>query len=128
MTDTLTCYSRLNHEGDCYFTIKLKFCGVEMKMNAFDRCLKTSTVVREAIEPVLGPTGLDKPMDISSFPPYPPRYPVGSHVEKTKGDYVYGGTVVSTFRKLSGVLRYVVEDHRGLLFIFNERQLEWSSQ
>lgn len=49
---------------------------------------------------------------------------VGDKVEKSGGDYFFAGHVVAVFPKLSGVLRYVVEDERGLLFIFNERQLE----
>lgn len=48
----------------------------------------------------------------------------GDHVKKIKGDYYYEGTIVSVFRKLSGKTRIVVEDDRGLLFIFNEGNLE----
>lgn len=43
----------------------------------------------------------------------------GSCVIKTGGDYRFEGTVVSAFQKLGGQWRYVVEDERGLLFIFN---------
>ena len=44
-------------------------------------------------------------------------------VQKVGGDYSFGGEVVAVFQKKSGVVRYVVEDDRGLLFIFNESQL-----
>jgi hypothetical protein len=49
---------------------------------------------------------------------------VGMRVRKTGGDYTYEGVVVSKFFKLSGACRLVVEDDRGLLFIFNAGQLE----
>ena len=48
----------------------------------------------------------------------------GDRVRKVGGDYRFEGTVVSVFAKLSGVRRCVVEDDRGVLFIFNESQLE----
>lgn len=48
---------------------------------------------------------------------------VGDRVEKVGGDYQYEGTVVAIFLKRSGAVRLVVEDHRGLLFIFNEQSL-----
>lgn len=47
----------------------------------------------------------------------------GDRVCKTKGDYVFEGVVVARFEKRSGFLRYVVEDDRGLLFIFSQGQL-----
>ncbi len=47
----------------------------------------------------------------------------GDSVEKTSGDYRFKGTVVSVFYKISGVVRYVVENDDGLLFIFSESQL-----
>ena len=53
-----------------------------------------------------------------------PAYRVGDGVEKTGGDYRFEGTVVAAFRKKSGVVRYVVEDSRGLLFIFSEKDLK----
>jgi hypothetical protein len=55
---------------------------------------------------------------------------VGDRVRKTKGDYTFEGEVVAIFNKratspfVPGPRRYVVEDDRGLLFIFNETQLE----
>lgn len=47
----------------------------------------------------------------------------GDRVIKDSGDYIFEGTVVSKFWKRNGRLRYVVEDDRGLLFIFNKDQL-----
>jgi hypothetical protein len=47
----------------------------------------------------------------------------GSRVVKDSGDYTFEGEVVAIFTKKSGSLRYVVEDDRGLLFIFNASQL-----
>lgn len=44
-------------------------------------------------------------------------------VTKTGGDYHFEGVVVARFPKLSGAIRVVVEDDRGLLFIFNESML-----
>lgn len=52
------------------------------------------------------------------------KYPVGTRVAKRGGDYTFEGVVVCTFTKLSGALRYVVEDDRGCVHIFNEGQLE----
>jgi len=52
------------------------------------------------------------------------KFPVGTPVEKIGGDYQFSGVVVSVFKKLSGLIRYVVEDERGLLFIFNENNLK----
>lgn len=49
---------------------------------------------------------------------------VGDDVAKTSGDYRYRGIVVAAFRKRCGLERYVVENDDGILFIFNERQLE----
>jgi hypothetical protein len=47
----------------------------------------------------------------------------GDKVEKVGGDYVFIGVVVAVFAKLSGVVRIVVEDDRGVLFIFSEKNL-----
>lgn len=47
----------------------------------------------------------------------------GDRVEKRKGDYTFNGVVVARFAKRSGAERYVVEDDRGLLFIFSQGQL-----
>jgi len=47
----------------------------------------------------------------------------GDIVAKTTGDYTFEGVVVAAFNKKSGAVRYVVEDGRGLLFIFNPTSL-----
>lgn len=60
-------------------------------------------------------------MSLSS-PKY--RFCIGDAVIKTSGDYTYQGVVVARFKKLSGLIRYVVEDNRGLLFIFNDNSLQ----
>ena len=53
-----------------------------------------------------------------------PQFNVGDQVKKAPGgDYQYEGTIVGVIRKLSGAIRYVIEDSRGLLFIMNEKQL-----
>lgn len=53
-----------------------------------------------------------------------PKYSIGDRVFKDSGDYFYAGQVVSVYRKLSGVIRYVVENSDGLNFIFNEQSLK----
>lgn len=50
-------------------------------------------------------------------------FAVGDAVEKVGGDYSFSGVVVAVVVKRSGAIRYVVEDSRGLLFIFNGGQL-----
>jgi len=52
--------------------------------------------------------------------PFPPL----SLVEKIRGDYTFEGTVVSVFTNLSGSLRYVVEDDRGVLHIYSAKDLK----
>jgi len=52
------------------------------------------------------------------------EFNVDNKVQKVGGDYTFEGTIVSVFTKLSGKVRIVVEDDRGLLFIFSEKQLE----
>lgn len=49
---------------------------------------------------------------------------VGDPVSKTGGDYRFDGTVVSVFTKLSGVIRLVVEDDRGILHVYSEKNLK----
>ncbi len=49
---------------------------------------------------------------------------VGDEVEKVGGDYSFSGWIVSKFTKRTGATRFVVEDSRGLLFIFNETNLQ----
>lgn len=53
------------------------------------------------------------------------KFMEGDHVRKVTGDYTFDGVVLAKFYKLSGLLRYVVEDDRGCVHIFNESQLDW---
>jgi predicted nucleic acid-binding Zn ribbon protein len=48
---------------------------------------------------------------------------IGSKVRKVGGDYRFEGTIVSAFKKLSGKERFVVEDDRGVLHIYSEKNL-----
>ncbi len=56
------------------------------------------------------------------------KFKIGDKVIKSTGDYIFNGIVVCSFKKLSGKIRYVVEDNRGLLFIFNEKQLQYENK
>jgi hypothetical protein len=47
----------------------------------------------------------------------------GQKVVKGGGDYTFRGVVVAAFEKLSGKVRYVVENADGVLHIFSESQL-----
>lgn len=49
---------------------------------------------------------------------------VGESVSKVGGDYRFDGVVVARFKKLSGAERYVVEDDRGVLHIYSEKNLK----
>lgn len=49
---------------------------------------------------------------------------VGDEVKKVGEDYTYEGIIAGIVHKRSGQIRYVVEDDRGMLFIFNEKSLE----
>lgn len=46
---------------------------------------------------------------------------VGSKVSKVGGDYRFDGTIVAAFTKLSGAVRYAVEDDRGVLHIYSRK-------
>ncbi len=48
---------------------------------------------------------------------------LNDYVEKHGGDYTYEGYIVAKFRKLSGKMRYVVEDDRGTLHIYSDKNL-----
>ena len=50
-------------------------------------------------------------------------FKVGDKVEKVGGDYTFVGVVVAVFEKLSGVIRLVVEDDRGVLHVYSEKIL-----
>jgi len=51
------------------------------------------------------------------------QFKVGDKVEKVGGDYTFVGVVVSVFQKLSGAVRLVVEDDRGVLHVYSEKNL-----
>jgi hypothetical protein len=46
---------------------------------------------------------------------------IGTKVSKVGGDYRFDGTVVAAFTKLSGAVRYAVEDDRGVLHIYSRK-------
>lgn len=49
---------------------------------------------------------------------------LGDKVQKLGGDYTFRGVIVADFLKLTGQRRLVVENSDGMLFIFNEKQLQ----
>lgn len=49
---------------------------------------------------------------------------IGDFVRKVGGDYTFYGVIVAAFKKQSGAERFVVEDDRGILHIFSEKNLE----
>jgi hypothetical protein len=51
------------------------------------------------------------------------QFKVGDLVEKVGGDYTFVGHVVAVFAKLSGAIRLVVEDDRGVLHVYSEKIL-----
>lgn len=53
---------------------------------------------------------------------------IGDIVERVNSDYKFVGTVRSVFEKNSGLVRYVVEDDRGVLFIWNRKNFEKVSE
>lgn len=53
------------------------------------------------------------------------KFKIGDTVKKVTGDYYYIGVVVAVFTKLNGIIRLVVENKDGMLFIFNENSLEY---
>lgn len=52
------------------------------------------------------------------------NFKVGDIVEKVGGDYTFEGHVVAVFTKLSGAIRLVVEDDRGVLHVYSEKNLK----
>ena len=48
---------------------------------------------------------------------------IGDKVEKISGDYTFVGIIVAKFSKLSGAIRFVVEDDRGVLHVYSEKIL-----
>jgi len=53
------------------------------------------------------------------------KYIIGDRVKKVGGDYTFVGIVVAAFCKQSGAIRYVVEDDRGVLHIYSDKNLEY---
>ena len=53
-----------------------------------------------------------------------PKYKEGTRVIKTGGDYSFTGVVICAFYKLSGQVRYCVENAEGIVHIFSEKQLD----
>ena len=49
---------------------------------------------------------------------------VGDKVQRVNSDYKFIGTVVSKFNKTTGQIRSVVEDDRGVLFIWRRDNME----
>ena len=49
---------------------------------------------------------------------------VNDKVKKIGGDYTFEGTIVAKFNKLSGAVRFVVEDDRGVLHVYSAKCLE----
>lgn len=49
---------------------------------------------------------------------------IGQKVEKIGGDYTFKGIIVAKFTKLSGAIRFVVEDDRGVLHVYSEKNLK----
>lgn len=49
---------------------------------------------------------------------------LGDKVEKVGGDYTFVGYIVADFNKLSGARRLVVEDDRGVLHVYSEKNLK----
>lgn len=52
---------------------------------------------------------------------------VGDPVEKVGGDYTFDGWIVGKFYKRSGALRFNVEDDRGVVHIFSEKNIRLRS-
>lgn len=48
---------------------------------------------------------------------------VGDKVSKVGGDYKFDGIVIGRFEKLSGLIRYAVEDDRGVIHIYSAKNL-----
>ncbi len=51
------------------------------------------------------------------------EFDLHDHVFKVGGDYQFSGYIVAKFVKLSGQIRYVVEDDRGVLHIYSFKNL-----
>jgi hypothetical protein len=52
-----------------------------------------------------------------------PGFQLFDYVQQHGGDARFEGQVVCVFKKKSGLWRYVVEDDRGILHIFSDKNL-----
>ena len=52
------------------------------------------------------------------------EFNIGDLVIKNTGDYKFTGIIVAKFKKLSGQVRYVVENPDGILHIFSTNNLK----
>lgn len=48
---------------------------------------------------------------------------LADEVSKVGGDYRFDGIVIGVFKKISGVIRYAVEDDRGVVHIYSDKNL-----
>lgn len=83
-----------------------------------DSCPRCGRSIGGLLAHACGPAGF-----ASTSYPASARFDVGDRVEKHGGDYTLIGHVVAVFAKRSGVVRYVVEDERGILMIYSEKNL-----
>jgi hypothetical protein len=52
------------------------------------------------------------------------QFKLGDEVKKVGGDYTFEGVIRAVFTKKSGAIRMVVEDDRGVLHIYSDKNLE----
>ena len=78
----------------------------ELKMNMLEQHKK---VLKEQADKILG---------------VEPKFKIGDNVVKVGGDYTFEGIVRAAFPKGSGVIRYVVEDDRGILHVYSDKVLK----
>jgi hypothetical protein len=52
------------------------------------------------------------------------KFLIGQKVEKIGGDYQFDGEIVAVFTKRDKTIRIVVEDDRGVLLVFNPRNIQ----
>lgn len=64
---------------------------------------------------------------LAAIAPKAEKMKLGDKVEKIGGDYTFAGVIVADFIKLSGARRFVVEDDRGVLHVYSEKNLHPSS-
>lgn len=66
----------------------------------------------------------DEIKEAGLYMPSTSTFKVGDSVSKIGGDYRFDGIVRSIFEKGSGAIRLVVEDDRGVLHIYSEKNLK----